>query len=256
MNKLFLTLAFVAAFVARAKAQEKVVTLDSYFNNEHRKTADGAVQSFHYKWEEKDNNGFSIFGEIFKNNGARLQTLYEEPTLNKLKKTTVYIIVDPDTKKESPDPKYISQADANVIAQWVKAGGTLLLFANDSANVELPNFNKLAEKFGMHFNNQMINHVTDDQHFADGAVIPVNNPVFKTAAKIFMKDACSITVKKPAEALLYSGSAVIIAEANFGKGKVVAVGDPWLYNEYVNGRLPAGFDNDKAAADLVKWLMK
>ena len=132
----------------------------------------------------------------------------------------------------------------------------MLLFANDSANVELPNFNKLAEKFGMHFNNQMINHVTDDQHFADGAVIPVNNPVFKTAAKIFMKDACSITVKKPAEALLYSGSAVIIAEANFGKGKVVAVGDPWLYNEYVNGRLPAGFDNDKAAADLVKWLMK
>jgi unsaturated rhamnogalacturonyl hydrolase len=38
-------------------------------------------------------------------------------------------------------------------------------------------------------------------------------------------------------------------------GTVFAVGDPWFYNEYVNGRLPKGYENDKAANDVVKWLI-
>jgi unsaturated rhamnogalacturonyl hydrolase len=38
---------------------------------------------------------------------------------------------------------------------------------------------------------------------------------------------------------------------------VFAVGDPWLYNEYVDGRkLPAEYPNYNAATDLVKWLLK
>ena len=40
------------------------------------------------------------------------------------------------------------------------------------------------------------------------------------------------------------------------RGTVFAVGDPWLYNEYVDGRkLPAEFENFKAANDLVKWAL-
>jgi unsaturated rhamnogalacturonyl hydrolase len=49
---------------------------------------------------------------------------------------------------------------------------------------------------------------------------------------------------------------VIIAVAKFGKGTVFAVGDPWLYNEYTDGRkLPADYENSQAAKDLVKWLL-
>jgi unsaturated rhamnogalacturonyl hydrolase len=34
------------------------------------------------------------------------------------------------------------------------------------------------------------------------------------------------------------------------------VGDPWLYNEYLDGRkLPAEYPNYKAAEDIVKWLL-
>jgi unsaturated rhamnogalacturonyl hydrolase len=44
-----------------------------------------------------------------------------------------------------------------------------------------------------------------------------------------------------------------MAVSKFGRGTVFAVGDPWLYNEYVDGRkLPAAFDNYKAAQDLSK----
>jgi unsaturated rhamnogalacturonyl hydrolase len=37
---------------------------------------------------------------------------------------------------------------------------------------------------------------------------------------------------------------------------VMAVGDPWFYNEYTNGRLPKDFQNDKAADDVAKWLIR
>lgn len=236
-------------------AQEKTVTLDSYFNNEHRKNAAGEMESFHYKWEETGNNGYSKLGDTFKAQGATLNTLYEAPAAANLKSAAIYIIVDPDNAKESPTPNYIGKKDITAISQWVKGGGVLLLLANDSANTELAHFNELAAVFGLHFNDERINYVKDDAHFENGAIAVKDHPVFRTTKKIFMKDACSIRVQPPGKPLLTSGGATIIATTTYGKGTVVAVGDPWLYNEYVNGRLPAGYENDKAMTDLVTWLM-
>ncbi|MCR8561629.1 DUF4350 domain-containing protein [Mucilaginibacter sp. BJC16-A38] len=257
MRSKFLSLALVAVtgFCTCVKAQK--VTLDYYFNHEVHKTAAGKTERYHYLWDEKANSGFSIFGDAFKRAGATLDTLGDAPTTARLKGTTIYIIVDPDTKKESPNPNYIQQKDINEIAAWVKSGGVLLMMANDSANVELPHFNNLAAKFGMHFNDDLQNHVIDDNHFEDGAIITSGNPLFKTAGKIFIKDACSIGLSGPAKPLLKNSSgAVIIATAKYGKGTVIAIGDPWLYNEYTNGRLPAGFENDKAANDVAGRLIR
>src|ERR1700761_7959771 len=99
-------LVFFLALKVNSFGQARIV-LDSWFNDEHIKDASGKLISYHYKWEETDNGGFSIFGEAFKSNGAQLSTLYREPTAANLAQADVYIIVDPDTKKESPDPKYI-----------------------------------------------------------------------------------------------------------------------------------------------------
>jgi len=42
----------------------------------------------------------------------------------------------------------------------------------------------------------------------------------------------------------------------YGKGKVFAIGDPLLYNRYVDGRkLPAEWQNFTAAKELVQWLL-
>ncbi|MFB9840959.1 DUF4350 domain-containing protein [Mucilaginibacter ginsenosidivorans] len=232
------------------------VLLDSYFNDEHIKDSSGKLISTHYKWEETDNGGFSTFGDAFKKAGAQLNTLYDEPTAENLKQADIYIIVDPDTKKESPKPKYIDSRDVKVISEWVKQGGVLLMMANDSANVELKHFNTLAAKFGIHFNDDLLNHVVDDKHFLNGTFLIIDNPILKTARKIYMKDICSLTLTRPAETMLKDGDADIIAVAYYGKGVVMAVGDPWLYNEYTNGRLPKDYDNDKAASDVARWLIK
>ncbi|MFX5785529.1 hypothetical protein ABTE36_23835, partial [Acinetobacter baumannii] len=55
---------------------------------------------------------------------------------------------------------------------------------------------------------------------------------------------------------LQKDSINVFAVAKVGKGTVFATGDPWLYNEYLDGRrLPLEFENFKAANSLVKWLI-
>ena len=47
-----------------------------------------------------------------------------------------------------------------------------------------------------------------------------------------------------------------MAVAKYGKGTVFAVVDPWLYNEYTDGRkLPAEYDNYAAGKELVRWVL-
>ncbi|MGZ3873522.1 MAG: DUF4350 domain-containing protein [Mucilaginibacter sp.] len=253
----YVTLALVLFAGSCVDASAQKVTLDYYFNHEVHQTAGGKTERYHYLWDDKANSGFSVFGDAFKGAGATLDTLDKAPSVDNLKGTGIYIIVDPDTKKENPGPNYVQPKHIREIATWVKGGGILLLMANDSANVELPHFNRLAAKFGMHFNNDLQNHVIDDGHFEDGAIVTAGSPVFKTAKKIFMKDACSISVSGAANPMLKNnGGAVIMAVARYGKGAVIAIGDPWLYNEYTNGRLPASFENDKAARDLAGFLVR
>jgi unsaturated rhamnogalacturonyl hydrolase len=48
-----------------------------------------------------------------------------------------------------------------------------------------------------------------------------------------------------------------MAVAKVGKGTVYALGDPWIYNEYVDGRkLPSNFENYPAADGWVRWLLQ
>jgi unsaturated rhamnogalacturonyl hydrolase len=47
-----------------------------------------------------------------------------------------------------------------------------------------------------------------------------------------------------------------MATAALGKGKVFVLGDPWLYNEYTDGRkIPAVYENFQAGKDLGGWLL-
>jgi hypothetical protein len=255
MNRNFVCTAILLLSIA-ASSYAQTVTLDTYFNHEIRKTKTG-VERFHYLWTDDKDSGFSKWGSMFIAIGFKLDTLGEAPTQAKLKNTSVYIIVEPDSKKETANPNFITADAAEQIALWVKAGGVLVMMANDSTNVELPHFNILAAKFGLHFNNDVPNHVVDDNHFADGGASFIDPSVFTSKPKVFLKDVCSISLNKPAaKGVIKSadGTAVIAATVKYGKGTVFAVGDPWLYNEYVNGRLPAIYQNDVAATELTNWL--
>ncbi|HTE27125.1 DUF4350 domain-containing protein [Flavitalea sp.] len=233
----------------------QVVSLDYFFNREFRKAKTGQAERFHYTWEDTAQTGYSIWGHIFRQLGADTKSMDAAPTATNLKSTGVYIIVDPDTEKETGQPNYIGSKHIKVITNWVKDGGVLVLLANDSANTELKHLNQLAKKFGIRFNNDLRNKVKGDDFDMAALMVPEGNPIFKTAKKMYIKDICSLRLTRKAKSAFTDKGEVIMATVKLGKGTVFAVGDPWFYNEYCNGRLTPGFDNDKAARDLAGWLL-
>jgi unsaturated rhamnogalacturonyl hydrolase len=240
----------------QSKGQGRTVLLDNYFNNEWKKGATGTMVRHHYTWDDKSNGGFAMLGDIFNMHGVKTATLMDAPTAGNLRQADMYIIVDPDTKKETDQPNFIQAEHSRAIADWVKAGGVLVLMGNDVNNAEFEHFNKLAAMFGIQFNTDNQNQVKDNQYEQGALDIPTSHAIFKTSRKLFIKELASLTLTKPATAAYKKGDQVIISVSKHGKGTVFAIGDPWLYNEYVDGRkLPAEYENYQAATDLVNWLI-
>jgi unsaturated rhamnogalacturonyl hydrolase len=80
--------------------------------------------------------------------------------------------------------------------------------------------------------------------------------LFKGIDKIFMKNTASIKLTGKSQPVLKDGKDILIAETSYGKGRVIAVVDPWVYNEYIHHRrLPESFQNKKAAYNLVEYLI-
>jgi unsaturated rhamnogalacturonyl hydrolase len=237
--------------------KNKVVTVDNHFNREFRKNTAGKNEPYHYTWEDRLHSGFWLWGNIFRELGAQTTTLSEAPTADKLRGTDVYIIVDPDTPKETPQPNFIAARDITEIEKWVKNGGVLVLLANDTANCEITHFNQLAKVFGIQFTNKNRNMVQGTQFEQGRLNIPANNTsIFKTARTIYIKELSPLALSGPAKSGLTDQGDVIFGISKYGNGTVFAVGDPWLYNEYLDGRrIGNSFENFEAGKDLATWLL-
>ncbi|MDQ1296688.1 MAG: hypothetical protein QG611_666 [Bacteroidota bacterium] len=250
---LFVMAVLTAAFSLQNSFSQPVVGLDNWFNREtHAKTG----QPFHYLWTDTENSGYSRWGEIFKMKGAKLATV-EKPDAASLGKIDVYIIVDPDTTTESKSPNYIMPDDIKVISKWVKKGGVLAILANDAPNCEFTNLNKLMKKFGMRFNHVTL-HPVPGTDFEMGASVNLpSHQLFNGVSKIYIKEVSDITLSGTANSILTENGKVLIAENKIGKGFVFAIGDPWIYNEYIDhDRLPISFENRKAAENLTDLLLE
>lgn len=254
-----LSLFFFSSLLLSSCLAQKKVLLDNFYNNEiNAKTG----KSFHYVWEDTALSGFSELGALFQSKGATLATLKAKPTKENLKGAGIYIIVDPDTKLETAQPNYMDMEAANAISKWVKEGGVLVMLTNDGKNCELDSFNMLAAKFGMKYNKDLLHPelkaeagMPRNYNSCASTNLP-DHPLFKGVSKIFLKEVSSITCTEPAKPVLEENGQALMAQAKFGKGFVFAVGDPWLYNEYIDhAHLPVDFENLKAAKNLVYWLL-
>ena len=252
MKGLFLIFAFSVIFISESNSQ--VVGLDNWFNHEINNVT-GKI--YHYTWNDTENSGFSQLGDLFIKHGATIKTITGRPDKQSLKDVDIYIIVDPDTTSENPNPNYVEEKDIEYLRDWVKKGGTLLLMANDGPNCEFSHFNKLTQSFGFHFIPKTLNPVLNNDWEMGAETNLPDHPLFKGVKKIYMKEVCPIALTGDATLVLKDKNDVFIAESGFGKGYVLAVGDPWLYNEYIDHRfLPESFENLKAANNLVGLLIK
>jgi unsaturated rhamnogalacturonyl hydrolase len=247
---------------SKQKTKRKLVMMDNYYNHETHVDAFGKQVAFHYKWGERDNGGYSFVNHILQKQGATTVTLDQAPTKKLLKDAAVYILIDPDWPKENKTPNYIRKKDIIAICDFVKKGGVLLLMANDSNNVEFEHFNELASCFGFKWDVNVRHDVKSD-HFETGAVDLTQMPdIFGDAKKGYIKQLCTQQYKMPRagyvdiKAVYKENDEILMTVARYGKGTVFAVGDPWFYNEYIDGRkLPAEYQNYKAAENLFSWLL-
>jgi unsaturated rhamnogalacturonyl hydrolase len=234
-----------------------VVTVDGWFNSQQRVDAFGKEVYFHYKWGTQDMPGYSLFGHIFRNYGAETKELDAEPTAENLRGTQVFVIASPDNVDKNPHPHYATAEDGEQIAEWVKAGGVLVILENDTSFADLEHFNAVSDKFGIHFNSVLRKHVIGTQWGMGKIVVDGKGPIFRHPHTLYMKDVCTISVSGPAKAALTENGDIFMATAKYGKGTVYAVVDPWLYNEYTDGRkLPAEYDNYAAGEELVRWILQ
>jgi unsaturated rhamnogalacturonyl hydrolase len=242
----------VFGFTSQYAMAQLTVGLDNWYNHEtNAKTG----KPFHYLWTDTEASGYSRWGEIFTAKGAKITTV-GRPDAQVLSKLNVYIIVDPDTTTDTPKPNYLMPAEIKAIEQWVKNGGVLALLGNDSLNCEFTHFNQLASVFGMHFNHVRLYPVTGT-NFEMGAVKKFpDHPIFKGVSKIYIKEVSSINLSGTAKSILTDNGIVLMAGNKYGKGFVFAIGDPWIYNEYIDhDRLPEDFNNRKAAENLTDYLL-
>jgi unsaturated rhamnogalacturonyl hydrolase len=240
-----------------ALGRGKVAALDSYFNNETRKDVTGTPVLFHYKWDELSNPGFWFFGHVFRNYGVSTKELTAAPTAENLRNADIYIIANPDNPAKVTQPNYVDDAHVKAVTDWVKNGGVLLLMENNAGNSDFEHFNKLGDAFGIHFN-EVTRNTVEGKKFEQGKLmVPAGNPVLKNAKQIYMKEICTLALKPPAAPALEDKGDVLMAISHLGKGTVLAIVDPWLYNEYVDGRkLPPDYQNFEAAQDLVRWVVQ
>jgi unsaturated rhamnogalacturonyl hydrolase len=238
-------------------ARGRTVAVDGWFNSQQRADAFGQQAEFHYKWNTMDEPGYSLFGHIFRNYGASLTEIDAEPTAANLRDADVYIIASPDNPDKNPHPHFANADDAAQIAQWVKGGGVLVIMENDTSFADLEHFNVVAEKFGIHFNSILRKHVVGTDWDEGRIAIDGAGPIFRQPHTIYVKDVCTITTSGPAHPILAEGADVFMATAKYGKGTVYAMVDPWLYNEYTDGRkLPPVYDNFAAGNELVRWVLE
>jgi unsaturated rhamnogalacturonyl hydrolase len=234
-----------------------VVVADGWFNSQQRTDIFDQQVYFHYKWDTQDMPGYSLLGHIFRNFGAQTKELDAEPTFANLHGAQVFVIASPDNLDKNPHPHFATAEDANQIAEWVKAGGVLMIFENDTSFADLDHFNLVSDKFGIHFNSVLRKHVLGTQWEMGKIPVDGSGPIFHHPHTLYMKDVCTISASGPAKPLLTEGSDIFMAESKYGKGTVYAVVDPWLYNEYTDGRkLPAEYDNYAAGIELVRWTLE
>ena len=91
-------------------------------------------------------------------------------------------------------------------------------------------FNKLASRFGIQF-------VEDTYPKVTGKAILIASgphPIFAGGLNAYLVEVAPLKLSAPAEAVLTDKGTDIMALTRVGNGMVFALGDPWLYDEYIN----------------------
>src|SRR5262249_8336366 len=82
--------------------------------------------------------------------------------------------------------------------------------------------------------------------------VPFNHPVLAGGGAFYAVDVAPLRVAaRDAQILVADRDTDLMALVGFGRGQVVALGDPWLYNEYIGRR-----GNRRLGESLFEYLLQ
>jgi unsaturated rhamnogalacturonyl hydrolase len=232
-------LAMTCCCAVASVGAQTIVALDGYHNNER-------PMPEHYQWEGTTDGSFSKLANGFREHDVEVRTLRNRIDAASLQGINLLIIVDPDTPEETPDPKYIEDSEIDVLTKWVNDGGRLVLLGNDKGHAEFTHFNRLASRFGIQFLEETYPKVS-------GKAILVatgQHAIFEGGLQAYLVEVAPLKLVAPAEPVLTHEGTHVMALAHVGRGMVFALGDPWLYNEYIERN-----DNVAIATKLFTMLL-
>jgi hypothetical protein len=221
-----------------------VVGLDRYY---HREARDG--RPYHYAWDDTTAAGYSELQRLLEGLGAATTSVTEPATQETLAGLSIYLLVTPGTPTTDPATKPLDDKAVEAIASWVEAGGVLILLNNSKGYAEFDHTNKLAERFGIHFNEDVRFGLDADPQKLQMHTFP-DHPFFQGVNKLHMRSVGTLSVEPPAEVVYRFQGDTIMALCRHGKGTVFALGDPWGYNEYIDF-----FDNRTALTNVFRSLL-
>ncbi|MEM2134723.1 MAG: hypothetical protein Q6366_010030 [Candidatus Freyarchaeota archaeon] len=177
-------------------------------------------------------------------------------TLDKLKDFDAVVFPCPDQSKLQP-------GEIRAVLDYVSRGGGVVLLSHAGGDRGLrTNLNELAENFGISFQN---NQVTDERQNLGLENLPKitkfkDHPVTEGITELCYSAGCSIKIVGEAEALAITSrtaeppDAIILAVANYGNGRVAALGSYEIFRDRIMGGLNTS-QNMVLAKNIFKWVL-
>ena len=161
---------------------------------------------------------------------------------------SAYWIVNPDNLVHTRSPNYISDGEIDELHAFVSAGGTLILFANDPVNCEREHLNRLAGRFGLHFN--------ADQTGDEAIPVAPDGVLFDKRLVLVYMWGCTLTVADDAQVAFSVANdrdqpvhGSVIVGIHYGEGKVLATGDAGSWSNASIGRR----DTREVFRRIMRW---
>ena len=181
----------------------------------------------------------------------------------------------------NPIDVFFSSNEVKLVVDFVRSGGGLLLLSEYGSDyLQKTNLNDISGKFGFTFEKNLIKEVNQaNQNFISTLHIVnfVKHQLTNHLREIKIGGSCSLFLSKDAKPLLQTNEnswsevfnssteqwlkedeekeQVIAAFTEFGKGKVVAIGDIDLFTADSNIGLHA-LDNQKFIENIINWLIE
>ncbi len=165
------------------------------------------------------------------------------------------------------DPEQaFTQEEMDDIYEWVQAGGTLFVWSEDFQHTNLPSLNQLLDEFGLKFaNNTFYPYASysklennDGLCHLEFSAKDKSTSLFQSAQisshSIALKDPLEVFASKPSAQILgyktmFDGEHGLIGLANYGHGKVLAIGDNDIFKPSYLQR----DDNLQFTRQILQW---